>query len=151
MIRLVISFLLIASISIGGIPTMALTNSGFLSDCITTTNCVLFEQKFSRSNDVFRKLVSIASSLQRVEVIEDKENYWHAVIKSLIFRFPDDLEILHIPSSNIIQVRSASRIGIGDLGVNQKRINNLYREAYYSRNKHRKKGIVDKLHWINYI
>ena len=66
--------------------------------------------------------------MPRTICIEKTDIYWHGVVRSLIFRFPDDLEILRIPSKNVIQVRSASRIGLGDLGVNQNRINTLYLE-----------------------
>ena len=66
--------------------------------------------------------------MPRVRQIESNEHYWHGVVRSLIFRFPDDLEILRIDSRNIIQVRSASRIGLSDLGVNQERVNNLYNQ-----------------------
>ena len=125
MSKVIITFLLIISIHLGGSPVMPLSKSGFLSECITPTNCVRVERTFSNSTEVYRKLVDLASSLPRVSIVEDKENYWHGVVKSLIFRFPDDIEILHIASKNIIQIRSASRIGLGDLGVNQKRINKL--------------------------
>ncbi len=105
---------------------MALNESGLLSDCLISSNCILIEHHFSDSIQVYRKLVNLASSLSRVSIVEDRDNYWHGIVRSLIFRFPDDLEILHIPSRNIIQVRSASRIGLGDLGVNRKRVEYLF-------------------------
>ncbi len=124
--RVIICFVLISSFIIGGSRSMALTKAGLLADCTLTTNCVRVEHHFSNSNNVFKKLINSASDLPRVRVIKAEENYWHGVVRSLIFRFPDDLEILHIPSKNIIQVRSSSRIGLGDMGVNQKRINKLF-------------------------
>ena len=105
---------------------MALNESGFLSDCLLSTNCVRVERRYSNSSQVFKNLRNTASNLARVSVIKSEENYWHGVVRSLIFRFPDDLEILHIPSKNIIQVKSSSRIGLGDMGVNQQRINKLF-------------------------
>ncbi len=126
---LIICISLIASIVLGAFPPMALTKSGLLSECFIDSNCVRVEKHFHNSEEVYLKLVYLASSLPRVSVINNKDNYWHGVVKSFIFRFPDDLEILHIPSRNIIQVRSASRIGLGDLGVNQKRINKLFSQV----------------------
>ncbi len=89
-------------------------------------NSVLIEKKLINVDQKFIQLVSLAEGLPRTEVIESGRNYWRGVCRSLIFRFPDDLEILHIPSKNIIQVRSSSRIGLGDMGVNQQRINKLF-------------------------
>ncbi|KZR72069.1 hypothetical protein PMIT1313_00154 [Prochlorococcus marinus str. MIT 1313] len=105
---------------------MALTKDGILSSCTIPTNCVLIEWKFDNVKKSYDKLIDIAESLPRVEVVERTESYWHGVVRSLIFRFPDDLEILKIPNKGIIQVRSASRLGLGDLGVNRNRIKKLY-------------------------
>ncbi len=124
--RIIICFALILSFIVGGTQSMALTKSGVLADCKITTNCVRVERRYFNSGQVFKNLTNSASNLARVSVIKSEENYWHGVVRSLIFRFPDDLEILHIPSKNIIQVRSSSRIGLGDMGVNQQRINRLF-------------------------
>ena len=105
---------------------MPLTKDGTLSSCLIPTNCVIIEWKFDNVKKSYDKLIDIAESLPRVEVVERTQNYWHGVIRSLIFRFPDDLEILKIPNKGIIQVRSASRLGLGDLGVNRNRVENLY-------------------------
>ncbi len=108
-----------------------MNNSTELHECLISSNCIRVEWSFTQLNKTYSKLINIASELPRVTVIENKKDYWHGVIRSLIFRFPDDLEILRIPSRNIIQVRSASRIGIGDLGVNQQRVNYLYSKLKY--------------------
>ena len=105
---------------------MILTKDGRLSKCVIPTNCLLIEWKFDNVKKSYDKLIDIAESLPRVKVVERTENYWHGVVRSLIFRFPDDLEILKIPNKGIIQVRSASRLGLGDLGVNRNRVENLY-------------------------
>ena len=105
---------------------MGLTKDGTLSSCLIPTNCVLVEWKFDNVNKSYEKLIDISESLARVKVLKKTESYWHGVVRSLIFRFPDDLEILKIPSKGIIQVRSASRLGLGDLGVNRNRIEKLY-------------------------
>ena len=43
-------------------------------------------------------------------------------------RYVDDVEFWFDPGANVIQVRSASRVGKGDLGMNRKRIE-MVREA----------------------
>jgi len=105
---------------------MSLTKEGSLSSCLIPTNCMLVEWKFDNVKESYDKLIYFAESLVRVKVVEKTECYWHGVVSSLIFRFPDDLEILKLPSKGIIQVRSASRLGLGDLGVNRNRIEYLY-------------------------
>jgi len=117
---------LIILLLIGVTPGMALNSNGNLSECLIPSNCVLVEWSFPNLKNAYKELVGIASSLPRVSEVESSENYWHGIVRSLIFRFPDDLEILRIDSRKLIQVRSASRIGLSDLGVNQKRVDDLY-------------------------
>ena len=95
-------------------------------------NSYLTERKYDNAFSKFNELIKIASCLPRTEVLKKENNYWKGVCRSLIFRFPDDLEILLIPnnkninnSQGTIQVRSSSRIGQSDLGVNKKRVENL--------------------------
>ena len=98
-------------------------------------NSYLTERKFDNAFSKFKKLTEIAGCLPRTEVLKNEGNYWKGVCRSLIFRFPDDLEILLISnnkniknSQGIIQVRSSSRIGQSDLGVNKKRVEDLLSE-----------------------
>ena len=95
-------------------------------------NSYLTEKRYKNAISQFSKLTEIADCLPRTEVVKKENNYWKGVCRSLIFRFPDDLEILLIPdnknikdSQGIIQVRSSSRIGQSDLGVNKKRVEHL--------------------------
>ena len=111
---------------------MPLTNEGKLSACLIETNCVLAEWDFKNVDQTYERLIMIAAKLPRTNLLEQTDNYWHGVCRSLIFRFPDDLEILKLPRLGIIQVRSASRIGLGDLGVNNNRINMLYKKLVAS-------------------
>ena len=52
-------------------------------------------------------------------------DYLHAECRSAVFGFVDDLELNLRPAEGIIAVRSASRLGYSDLGVNRKRIETL--------------------------
>ena len=107
---------------------MTFNDVGMLPECTSNTNCILVEWKFNDVSTNFKKLVGLASSLPRTETLELTDSYWHGLVRSLIFRFPDDLEILKVDRRNIIQVRSSSRVGISDLGVNKKRVDELYLE-----------------------
>jgi uncharacterized protein (DUF1499 family) len=61
-------------------------------------------------------------------VITTTHTYIHVECKSRIFRFIDDLELHLNPSSGIISIRSASRVGYWDFGVNRRRVEFLRRE-----------------------
>ena len=94
-----------------------------LSPCLNPLNCVFFQKEFDNVDRTFDQLVSIALKIPRTKVLENNNSYWKAVCRSLIFRFPDDLEILKIGKK--IQIKSASRYGGGDLGVNGARVGRL--------------------------
>ena len=94
-----------------------------LSHCFNPLNCVFFQKEFEDVDQTFEQLVSIAQKIPRTKVILSNEYYWKGVCRSLIFRFPDDLEILKIDKK--IQIKSASRYGGGDLGVNGTRVGRL--------------------------
>lgn len=49
--------------------------------------------------------------------------YYHAMFRSPLFGFVDDVEIINTPTQ--LEVRSASRVGHSDLGVNRERIESL--------------------------
>tara|TARA_Y100001968_G_C19154928_1_gene617957 strand:+ start:337 stop:705 length:369 start_codon:yes stop_codon:yes gene_type:complete len=100
----------------------------FLEECTIHTNCQKVEWNFSNLDQAFEKLIEICNELPRTEVIESSNQYWHGICRSLIFRFPDDLQLLKIEERGIIQVKSSSRVGLSDLGVNLKRINKIYKK-----------------------
>jgi len=111
------------------------SSSQGLAPITNPLNSVLIEKKLINVDQKFVQLVSLAESLPRIEVIESGSNYWKGVCRSLIFRFPDDLEILKLnvrsyvdKSKGIIQIRSAARIGQSDLGVNSRRVEYLFNQ-----------------------
>lgn len=65
------------------------------------------------------------SALPRTEIVSDSGQYLHAECRSALFRFVDDLELLLRPDEGTIAVRSASRLGSSDLGVNRSRVETL--------------------------
>jgi len=71
-------------------------------------------------------------TLPRTRVIRrdsalDGDHYLHAEATSRIFRFVDDVELLLKPQEGVVIVRSASRVGHSDLGVNADRVESLRR------------------------
>lgn len=51
--------------------------------------------------------------------------YYHFECRSLFFRFIDDVEFLVDAGHGLVEIRSASRAGYSDLGVNRARVNGL--------------------------
>ena len=64
--------------------------------------------------------------IPRSRIITETEQYLHVEVRSKVFRFVDDLELLLAPDRELI-VRSASRVGRGDFGVNAARVAGLRR------------------------
>lgn len=61
----------------------------------------------------------------RVEVVDASPTWIRATATSAVFRFVDDIELWITP--DVVHVRSASRVGWGDLGVNRARVERLRR------------------------
>ena len=111
-------------------------DQGKLSPCPDSPNCVSSQSTdpshyvdplfFTDSRiDAKIRLLKIIESIPRTQIISHTDNYIHVEFTSLIFRFVDDVEFLFDDEHNLIQVRSASRVGYSDLGMNRKRIEAL--------------------------
>ena len=65
------------------------------------------------------------AAMPRTTIVDEREGYLHAECRSRIFRFVDDLELQQEASGDRVDVRSASRVGYGDMGVNRERVESL--------------------------
>ena len=137
------------SITIGIIVTLSSTlifsasalaaiglDNGHLSACPSSPNCVVsqggdeehtiepiaYEGDLATAKETLLKVLSV---VPRTEVIENTDNYIHTESTSRIFKFVDDAEFYFPENENVIQVRSASRVGESDLGVNRRRIEQI--------------------------
>ena len=107
--------------------------SGTLSPCPDKPNCVSSEAgedadhqiapldySGTDAGEAWSEIQQIIKELGgEVTVVEDK--YIAAIFSSSIFRFVDDVECRLDAPKNEIHIRSASRVGHSDLGVNRKR------------------------------
>jgi len=75
--------------------------------------------------DAWRAAHAAVVALPRTTVVTDAPEYLHAECRSAFFGFVDDLEMHLRAKQNLIAVRSASRLGRSDFGVNKKRIEEL--------------------------
>jgi uncharacterized protein (DUF1499 family) len=107
-----------------------------LSPCPTSPNCVssLSEDKShyvepltyqATLEEAREKLISVLNSMKRPEIVTAETSYIHATFTSFLFRFVDDVEFLFDDQRKIIDVRSASRSGYSDLGVNRRRVEEI--------------------------
>lgn len=112
--------------------------SGKFAPCPATPNCVNsqttptdqehFIQPIAvRSNpsQAMATLKNVIQALDRTEIIADSPGYLYAEFTSALMGFVDDVEFAIDPAARVINVRSASRLGESDLGVNRKRIETI--------------------------
>jgi uncharacterized protein (DUF1499 family) len=59
------------------------------------------------------------------EVKRETSDYLWATFTTPVMRFVDDVELRLDRAANVIQIRSASRVGNHDLGVNRRRVETL--------------------------
>lgn len=117
-------------------PSNLGVQDGRLAPCPNTPNCVSSQSADtvhkiepltykSSSEEAFAKLKQAIASLPRTKIITQSPNYLYAEFTSTIMRFVDDVEFYLDADTKVIHVRSASRLGQSDLGVNRKRIETI--------------------------
>ena len=81
-------------------------------------------------HNVQKKIISIINSKPRMKIINQKEGFIHAIDVTPFFRFYDDvaIKIFRENEKTKIWMQSQSRLGLHDLGVNEKRIKKLHKE-----------------------
>jgi len=115
----------------GSIPEWA---GGRLPSCPETPNCVCSEYQEDGVHAVEPLTVNIGEAdavrlIGRIlsqmggEVVVQQEHYVAATFSSPLFGFIDDFELRFDPATGQLHVRSASRVGYSDGGVNRKRVN----------------------------
>jgi uncharacterized protein (DUF1499 family) len=84
--------------------------------------------------DARQRLINILQNTKRVSLVKIEAQYIHAEFRSMIFQFVDDVEFYFPSEKSIIHVRSASRMGYYDFGVNRRRVERL-RSAFENSTK----------------
>lgn len=70
-------------------------------------------------------IITVIRSMKRTKIAILMDDYIRAEFVSALFRFVDDVEFYFDDASKTIHLRSASRLGYSDLGVNRKRIEQI--------------------------
>jgi uncharacterized protein (DUF1499 family) len=68
------------------------------------------------------RIKAIVEGMDGARVVQSDADYLYAQFTTKLMKYVDDVEFWLDPAANVIQVRSASRLGSGDMGVNRKRI-----------------------------
>jgi uncharacterized protein (DUF1499 family) len=117
-------------------PNTLGVKDGKLAACPGTPNCVSSQATdaehqvdaiaYSTSAaEAMEKIKSVVTNIERAEVVEENSNYLYAEFTSALMGYVDDVEFYVDDSAKVIHVRSASRLGQSDLGVNRKRVEEI--------------------------
>jgi uncharacterized protein (DUF1499 family) len=132
---LVISSALLTILSCASDPPKVQWVHGRLSACPKSPNCVSSESDITSSrvepltfkgppekawNDLKETVREMGGKIEG-----EHDGYLWATFTSRIFRFVDDVELRMVSTDGIIHVRSGSRVGYSDLGVNRRRVEKL--------------------------
>lgn len=79
------------------------------------------------------KLLAILAADDSYTLINQTPTYIHAEARSGLWRFIDDVEFFFDEATGLIQFRSASRLGYGDMGANRQRME-AFRNAFSETN-----------------
>ena len=58
-------------------------------------------------------------------ILESGDGYIHALFRTPIMRYPDDVEMLLDTENQVVHIKSSSRVGYSDLGANRRRLESL--------------------------
>ena len=113
--------------------------SGALTSCPDKPNCVCSEFDEDTAHYIapldysgapqekaWGEILQIIKELDGQVVIAN-DDYLSATFSSSVFGFVDDVECRLEPQQKRIQIRSASRVGHSDMGVNRKRVETMTR------------------------
>lgn len=103
-----------------------------LRPCPSTPNCVRFSRNFKAGIEkVFERLIQIfEGEAHKYEIIDPKRIELHAVYRIPVFGFKDDVDVIleEAEGETTVHIRSASRLGAYDLGVNRRRVKRIFRK-----------------------
>ena len=125
MIKLLSFFFFIIVLISSSKQVLADYSSKELPQCVVITHCVREEWKSNDVEKLFKRAVEIIENMPRTTIVDMTDFYVHAESKTKWRRYTDDLLVKAIPDREVIQVRSESRVGVGDNGVNKKRVDEL--------------------------
>ena len=104
-----------------------------LEPCPDTPNCHIESTSFDLPSDIlFQDIETVIREMGVIEIQSNAEiGTIHAVFRIPLFGFKDDVNITVEQDStgrSTLHIRSASRVGYSDLGVNRRRVNRIFKK-----------------------
>lgn len=123
-------------------PSNLGASNGRLADCPNAPKCVHSQTTDRRHaiaplplrgdvNASMARLADLINERSDAALVTHTPDYLHAEFTTAMLGFVDDVELLADAQAGVIHVRSCSRLGHSDLGVNRRRVEAL-RTAYVS-------------------
>lgn len=115
---------------------LGLTADGKLLSCPASPNCVSSQNADAEHqiapltytgdpDQAIASLKAVISKMPRAMIITAEGNYIYAEFTSALMGYVDDVEFYLNTEKGLIDVRSASRLGESDLGVNRDRVETI--------------------------
>lgn len=109
---------------------------GKLAACPGKPNCVSSQARSARQRvrplrlsgepgASMKRLKDVVNNMAATTLIDESNDYLYFECASKLLGFVDDLEFLRDADEQVVHVRSASRLGYSDLGVNRKRVESI--------------------------
>ena len=132
-------FIIISMCFKGSRPKYLGVKQGKLARCREAPNCVSSQapvddrihyidpisvSSSSSNKHVLTRIQNIFEGMDKVKIIRSNEEYLYAEFSSTFLGFVDDVEF-YAEKEAVVHVRSASRLGYSDLGVNRNRIESI--------------------------
>lgn len=114
-------------------------SDGILAPCPPAMNCVSSDALSDKhriepfvasesADEEWTILLSIVESMPRTQIVTSTSDYLHAEVTMPLIPFVDDLEFNLRRNDGVIAVRSVSRAGYWDLGVNRRRVETIRKQ-----------------------
>ena len=121
---------------LAGVPDNLGLENQLFSPCPGTPNCVSSQENnsqhriqpltFEGSLELAKeRLHRVINSMRGTRIVTKEIVYWHVEFTTQLLQFVDDVEFYFDGSQSRIHVRSASRQGYWDLGVNRRRVETI--------------------------
>jgi len=119
-----------------------------LTPCPESPNCVSSQGSDSahtvapltyetEAGKVITDLKVVVGSMKGATIASESAAYLHVEFQSDVFRFIDDVDFVVDDAVKVVHVRSASRVGYYDFGVNRRRVEKI-RQAWNQKKSYNK-------------
>lgn len=99
--------------------------------CPDTPNCERTQRTFEATPDrLYQAALAALADLNPVSCTTDPDDHSAQAVYRVAFVFKDDVHIAVRPANDdgsVLHIRSASRVGYDDLGVNARRVRRFFR------------------------